>query len=53
MLRTWKRDRSGDDVPANLYAVQFFNKGQIGFILGNDGVLLRYTGAAGSAANTA
>lgn len=43
--RTWKRDKSGDDVPANLYSVRFFNQGKTGFILGNDGVLLRYIGA--------
>jgi photosystem II stability/assembly factor-like uncharacterized protein len=43
--RTWKRDKSGDDVPANLYSVRFFNQGKNGFILGNDGILLRYIGA--------
>lgn len=42
--KTWKRDKNGDDVPANLYAVRFFNNGKNGFILGNDGVLLRYIG---------
>jgi photosystem II stability/assembly factor-like uncharacterized protein len=40
--RTWKRDKGGDDVPANLYAVKFFDGGKQGFILGNDAVLLRY-----------
>jgi photosystem II stability/assembly factor-like uncharacterized protein len=43
--RTWKRDKGGDDVPANLYAVRFFNNGANGFILGNDAILLRYIGA--------
>ena len=41
--RTWKRDRGTDDVAANLYTVKFQGENQ-GFILGNDGVLLRYTG---------
>mmetsp|Transcript_25154 Transcript_25154/g.63824 ORF Transcript_25154/g.63824 Transcript_25154/m.63824 type:complete len:405 (-) Transcript_25154:716-1930(-) len=43
--RSWKRDKGGDDVPANLYAVRFFNGGSTGFILGNDAILLRYIGA--------
>mmetsp|Transcript_18427 Transcript_18427/g.39606 ORF Transcript_18427/g.39606 Transcript_18427/m.39606 type:complete len:407 (-) Transcript_18427:753-1973(-) len=42
--RSWKRDKGGDDVPANLYAIKFYNGGN-GFILGNDGILLRYIGA--------
>eukprot|EP00967_Tisochrysis_lutea_P122688 scaffold203247_cov14-Tisochrysis_lutea.AAC.1 len=37
-LRTWKRDKSGDEVPGNLYAVEF--SGKNGLILGNDGLLL-------------
>jgi photosystem II stability/assembly factor-like uncharacterized protein len=51
---TWKRDRSADDVAGNLYAIKF-SGGQgnrHGFILGNDGILLRYIGA-GTAAGTA
>jgi photosystem II stability/assembly factor-like uncharacterized protein len=39
--KTFKRLRGLDKVPANLYAVTFNSKSQ-GFILGNDGVLLRY-----------
>ena len=39
--KSWKRDRSTDNVPGNLYAVKFSEKG-VGFILGNDGILLRY-----------
>jgi len=42
--KKWKRDRGTDNVAANLYTVKFQNDQQ-GFVLGNDGVLLRYTGA--------
>jgi photosystem II stability/assembly factor-like uncharacterized protein len=38
--KTWKRDRSTDQVAGNLYAVTFSSNGN-GFILGNDGILLR------------
>ncbi|CAI5478190.1 unnamed protein product [Closterium sp. Yama58-4] len=39
--KTWVRDRVADNLAANLYNVKFiYGKG---FILGNDGVLLRYT----------
>jgi len=38
--RTWKRDRSTDDIPANLYEVKFVRP-NLSFVLGNDGVLLR------------
>lgn len=40
--KTWKRDRSTDSIAGNLYAVEF--DGKNGFILGNDGILLRYIG---------
>ena len=57
---SWKRDRSTDDVAGNLYAIKFSGsdgKGgaKHGFILGNDGILLRYIGggAAGTAEGTA
>ncbi|PNW82097.1 hypothetical protein CHLRE_06g273700v5 [Chlamydomonas reinhardtii] len=43
--KNWKRDRSTDDVAGNLYAIKFFNP-QLGFVLGNDGILLRYTGVS-------
>lgn len=43
--KSWKRDKGGDDVPANLYAIKFFKGGQ-GFVLGNDAILLRYIGIA-------
>ena len=41
--KKWKRDRGTDNVAANLYTVKFQNDRQ-GFVLGNDGVLLRYIG---------
>lgn len=43
--RSFKRDRGLDGVPGNLYAVKFTNTAQ-GFVLGNDGILLRYIGSA-------
>jgi photosystem II stability/assembly factor-like uncharacterized protein len=49
---SWKRDRSADDVAGNLYAIKFGKQGR-GFILGNDGILLRYIGSAGTAPGTA
>jgi photosystem II stability/assembly factor-like uncharacterized protein len=42
---TWKRDRGTDDVPGNLYDVSFTADGK-GFVLGNEGVLLRYIAKA-------
>ncbi len=42
---SWKRDKSTDDVAGNLYAVKFFPN-SLGFILGNNGILLRYIGSA-------
>eukprot|EP00244_Chara_vulgaris_P014837 TRINITY_DN955_c0_g1_i6.p1 TRINITY_DN955_c0_g1~~TRINITY_DN955_c0_g1_i6.p1 ORF type:complete len:476 (+),score=69.71 TRINITY_DN955_c0_g1_i6:478-1905(+) len=41
--KTWSRDKTADDIAANLYAVRFVNDKQ-GFVLGNNGVLLRYIG---------
>jgi hypothetical protein len=41
---SWKRDKSTDDVAGNLYAIKFF-PGNLGFILGNNGILLRYIGS--------
>jgi len=38
--KSWKRDRATDDIPANLYQVHFVND-KLGFVLGNDGILLR------------
>ncbi|KAJ4776343.1 Photosystem II stability/assembly factor HCF136 [Rhynchospora pubera] len=39
--KNWARDKAADDIAANLYSVKFLNDGK-GFVLGNDGVLLRY-----------
>lgn len=41
--KSWKRDKSADQIPANLYAIKFSNSEQ-GFVLGNNGILLRYIG---------
>eukprot|EP00889_Picochlorum_renovo_P001160 jgi/Picre1/28190/NNA_003596.t1 len=43
--KTWKRDKSTDDIAANLYEIKFSQTGN-GLILGNDAILLRYTGSA-------
>jgi len=40
---TWKRDRAADDIAGNLYTIKFTSNTQ-GFVLGNDGILLRYIG---------
>ncbi|KAG7672399.1 hypothetical protein Ndes2526B_g09089 [Nannochloris sp. 'desiccata'] len=44
--KSWKRDRSTDDLAANLYEIKFTSDSGPAFILGNDAVLLRYTGTA-------
>ncbi|KAK9855782.1 hypothetical protein WJX84_009581 [Apatococcus fuscideae] len=38
---SWKRVRATDDVAGNLYAIKWQKNGA-GYILGNDGILLRY-----------
>jgi photosystem II stability/assembly factor-like uncharacterized protein len=38
--KNWVRDKVADSIAANLYSVKFVN--DKGFVLGNDGVLLRY-----------
>ncbi len=43
--KSWKVDASVADVPSNLYRVVFFDD-DLGFITGQDGVLLRYAGVA-------
>ena len=42
--KSWKRDRGTDDLPGNLYDVKFEQGGAKGFVLGNEGVLLRWIG---------
>jgi photosystem II stability/assembly factor-like uncharacterized protein len=42
--QSWKRDRDADNVPGNLYDIKF-TQGK-GFVLGNEGVLLRFIGSA-------
>jgi photosystem II stability/assembly factor-like uncharacterized protein len=41
--KTWTRDKAADNIAANLYAVKFIDEKK-GFVLGNDGILLRYLG---------
>jgi photosystem II stability/assembly factor-like uncharacterized protein len=39
--KTFKYDNSASDIPGNLYQINFFGP-DVGFVLGSDGVLLRY-----------
>ncbi|KMZ72533.1 Ycf48-like protein [Zostera marina] len=41
--KTWARQKAAESIAANLYSVKFLNN-EKGFVLGNDGVLLRYLG---------
>lgn len=45
---TWKKDRTVENVPSNFYRVTFFNDNQ-GFVLGQDGVMLRYNPGSSAA----
>eukprot|EP01025_Chloroclados_australasicus_P035489 TRINITY_DN3613_c0_g2_i1.p1 TRINITY_DN3613_c0_g2~~TRINITY_DN3613_c0_g2_i1.p1 ORF type:complete len:404 (-),score=40.26 TRINITY_DN3613_c0_g2_i1:347-1558(-) len=42
--KSWKRERETDGIAGNLYEIKFNTVNQ-GFILGNNGILLRYIGA--------
>lgn len=39
---TWQKDRDVEEVPSNFYKIRFFD-GDRGFVLGQDGYLLKYT----------
>ncbi|KAG6549194.1 hypothetical protein Mapa_009180 [Marchantia paleacea] len=41
--KSWVRDKAADSIGANLYSVKFVDEKK-GFVIGNDGVLLRYLG---------
>ncbi|XP_062230190.1 photosystem II stability/assembly factor HCF136, chloroplastic [Phragmites australis] len=41
--KSWVRDKAADNIPGNLYSVKFLDDSK-GFVLGNDGVLLRFVG---------
>lgn len=47
--KTWQKDRELENIPSNFYKILFASPEQ-GYILGQDGVLLRYTGQSTSAA---
>ncbi len=42
--KTFTFNKSADNIPGNLYKVKFF--GEKGFVLGSEGILLRYKGTA-------
>lgn len=46
--KTWQKDREVEDVPANLYRILFMSPDQ-GFIIGQNGILLKYQGSAQAA----
>lgn len=41
--KTWQKDREVEEVPANFYKIVFLSPEQ-GFVIGNDGILLKYKG---------
>lgn len=41
--KSWIRDKAADNIAGNLYAVKFIDDRK-GFVLGNNGILLRYLG---------
>ena len=50
--QTWLKDRGVENVPSNLYKVTFFSP-DLGFILGQDGIVLRYNGASDAGSSNA
>lgn len=49
--KKWSFDPSGTELPCNLYNVKFFNGGNVGYMIGSAGILLRKVfGAAPAAA---
>jgi len=46
---TWKKDKEVEEVPGNFYRVNFLNPEQ-GFVLGQNGILLKYEGGTELAA---
>jgi photosystem II stability/assembly factor-like uncharacterized protein len=46
--QTWEKDREVEDVPSNFYKIVFVNQDK-GFVLGQNGVLLKYEPPAGAA----
>lgn len=46
--KTWQKDRAVENVPSNFYKIVFVNP-ERGFVLGQDGTLLRYVGASQAA----
>ncbi len=46
--KTWEKDRSVENVPSNLYKIKFFGP-EKGFIIGQQGTLLKYNQAAEAA----
>jgi photosystem II stability/assembly factor-like uncharacterized protein len=46
--KTWEKDRLVENVPSNLYRIKFFGPDQ-GFIIGQQGTLLKYQQAAEAA----
>jgi len=39
--KTWKKEKQVDELATNLYKIKFFNQ-NLGFILGSNGILLKY-----------
>ena len=46
--KTWQKDRFVEDVPSNLYRIKFFGENK-GFIIGQQGALLKYVDSADAA----